>query len=85
MHIHTFSYIFIHIHTYTYTPTLSYRANELFRAEKLGYLGIPKSIEMVMVSLLQGFRRLYLYDVGVLFHIEWYITKPALIFFYHIL
>jgi 1-deoxy-D-xylulose-5-phosphate reductoisomerase len=24
------------------------RANELFRAEKLGYLGIPKSIEMVM-------------------------------------
>ena len=24
------------------------RANELFRGEKLGYLGIPKSIEMVM-------------------------------------
>ena len=24
------------------------RANELFRGEKLGYLGIPKTIEMVM-------------------------------------
>jgi 1-deoxy-D-xylulose-5-phosphate reductoisomerase len=24
------------------------RANELFRAEKLGYLGIPRAIEMVM-------------------------------------
>jgi len=27
------------------------RANELFRAEKLGYLGIPKSIEMVFLLL----------------------------------
>lgn len=24
------------------------RANELFRAEKLGYLGIPKAVELVM-------------------------------------
>jgi 1-deoxy-D-xylulose-5-phosphate reductoisomerase len=24
------------------------RANELFRAEKLGYLGIPKAVEIVM-------------------------------------
>jgi 1-deoxy-D-xylulose-5-phosphate reductoisomerase len=26
------------------------RANELFRGEKLGYLGIPKAVEMVMES-----------------------------------
>lgn len=32
------------------------RANELFRGEKMGYLGIPKSIEMVMEKHKQDWR-----------------------------
>ena len=33
------------------------RANELFRSEKLGYLGIPKVIEMVMEKHKSDFKQ----------------------------